>query len=282
MPLSPVRFLLENVKNILSINTQSFKDAVQEVSSTSNSKCLITIKSDLHTSIRKLGAHWIIGTKHIEINECLFCALWASSYFVANAYVSLCDYLNDKNDELPIENDSIELLKYAKSLVPFFNEWPEGLPVPQDFKDDKYAKIANLIMPIAADVIICHEFAHMYLGHKTKALQHEIDADNLAVNWVCPEKEKYPVKELAIMTSFITMVLLDSTPYRDKTDHPASLTRMENYLNNLSIGDNDVLWGLAILTIKAWEKEFEEVEFSFPKKDNLRENYESFVASINQ
>lgn len=248
--LSPIRFLLNEVKNVFSVNSELFFEAINNTQNNSNElRCQIKIKSDWLVGIKSVGAHWLVGTNQIEINECLLCAIWASSYFVANAYVSLCDYLNGHKDSLIIVGDSIGLIKYAKSLVPSFAEWPCELPVPQDFESDQYAKLANLIMPIASDVVLCHEFAHMHLKHDVENYQNEIDADNLAVTWIIDSKrEGYPIKELAVMAAFITMSILDFNADKDGNCHPSSFSRMNNYLENLNIDDNDILWGLAILT----------------------------------
>lgn len=255
MYLSPIRFLMNEVKNVFNINIQSFFDTVQKVVTEKNEKIKIKV---VCKPLVGIGASWHIDTCRIDISEELLCALWCASYFVANAYVSLSEYLKDDSNELQIEDDSLQLLKYAKSLVPSFTEWSEELPVPQDFETNPYAKLANLIMPIATDVIISHELAHLFLNHiKNGDIQQEIEADNLAVSWILDQKrEEYPLKELAVMTSFITMILIDQNADKDGEHHPSSFNRMKNYLGGLKIEETDNLWTLAILTHKAWETQY--------------------------
>lgn len=270
-PLSPIRFLFEDIKQVLCINTEEFSDAVKEITSNYATKPQIKIVCDPNVGLQDLAACWEIGTTQIRINECLLCALWASSYFIANAYISLCDYLNKQSQILPIFDDSIELLNYAKSLCPSYAEWSCELPVPLDFENDQYANLANLIVPIAADVIICHETAHMFLKHqKDGGLQQEVDADNLAVNWIIgTKKEPYPIKELSVMCAFITNIFLTLTPKKQGNCHPSAFDRLKNYLENLSIDDNDILWVIAILSYRAWEKEFEKDELIIPENTEM-------------
>ena len=269
MMLSPIRFLLSNIKNVFSINSEQFFEAINETLNCSDKlKYQIKIISDEMVGVKSVGARWFVETNRIEINECLLCAIWASSYFVANAYVSLCDYLNGNKDSLILEEDSIGLIKYAKSLVPSFAEWPCELPIPQDFERDQYANLANLIMPIASDVVLCHEFAHMHLKHNTANYHNEIEADNLAVNWIVNNsREKYPIKELALMSAFVTMTIIDAQAGKDGERHPSSFSRMNNYLASLEIEDNDILWAFAIITYRAWEKSFNQVPRDLPKEN---------------
>lgn len=280
-PLSPIRFLFEDIKQVFCINTDEFSDAVKEITSNSATKPQIKIVCDPNIGLQDLAACWEIGTTQIRINECMLCSLWVSSYFIANACISLSVYFNKQSQILPIFDDSIELLKYAKSLYPSYAEWPCNLPVPQDFENDRYANLANLIMPIATDVIICHETAHMLLKHqKNDGLQQEIDADNLAVGWIIgTEKEPYPIKELSVMCAFITNIFLTFSPQERGNCHPSVFDRLTNYLENLSIDDNDILWVIAILSYRVWEKEFEKEELILPDNSEItfKENFYSLL-----
>lgn len=278
MMLSPIRFLIGKVKDAFSINNQSFFDLIENIQPSQNIKLNIKVISESLIGIRKLNAHWNLKLNCIEINECLLCALWASSYFIANAYVSLCEYCNETKDYLPIEASSLELIRYAKSLIPSYNEWPENLPKPQDFENDHYAQIANWIMLIATDFVLCHEISHMYLNHYPNGgKQQEFDADNIAISWIVEhQNENYPLKELGVMAAFLTLILIDAYADKEGKHHPSAFSRMNSYLNGLNIDDNDILWLIAILSFRAWEESFNKVPQDLP---STNESYNAIFNS---
>lgn len=284
MYLSPIRFLIEDVKSIFKINNQDFFDAVQVLTSSYDTKIKISIVCKSLTGIRELGANCNVKSYIIKINECLLCAIWCVSYFVANAYVALSDYLNESKPNLLIESDTLALIKYAKSLVPSFDDWPDGLPIPQDSETNPYAKLANMIMPIATDVILCHELAHLTLNHtKDGGIKQEVEADNIAINWILNQaREEYPVKELAVMTAFVTMILIDANADKEGQIHPSSFDRMINYLEDLKIDGNDVLWVLAILTYRAWENSFDKFSANVSQEnDTFKNSFKSLISENN-
>lgn len=280
MYLSPISFLIEDIKGAFTINSQSFFSAIHDLAPNFDKKITIKIVSNRTKGIGVLKARCNVETGLIEINECLLCAIWAASYFVGNAFVSLNDYLSSKNDKLNIETVAMELVDYAKSLQPSYADWHEELPIPQDYKTNQYADLANLITPIAVDVILCHELAHLFLHHTPNGgKQQEIDADNLAIDWIIDsQREPYPIKELAVMTSFASMILVDISADKGGKHHPSSFLRIMNYIDRLGIEENDVLWALAILIYRAWEKSFRITEFDSPSRDvSFRQSFISII-----
>ena len=79
--------------------------------------------------------------------------------------------------------------------------------------------------------------------------------------------------------AFITNIFLTFTPQKQGNYHPSAFDRLTNYLENLSIDDNDILWVIAILSYRAWEKEFEEEELILPDNSEMtfKENFYSLL-----
>jgi Peptidase U49 len=167
------------------------------------------------------------------------------------------------------------MLDYALSLVRGFNKWPADLPNPESHnsEDKYYVKRANGIYLAAVDFILCHELAHIALGHLQKHKQapyrqrgvssREIKRlENAADKWAFDRILKgirHPKRTLTTVgfgaIAGLGSLLLLNRNLTSQT-HPDINDRIRSVLARLPIDPRDSLWGIAATFYFAWNNRF--------------------------
>ena len=260
---SPIRYLHHKIKNVLNYNNSSFYDAIKKLTSIENIK--ITICSKKECGWKELAAKCNIDKNSIIINECYLCSIWCCSYLTITIYDSINNFFVKEEKVLTFSNEAIELYDYAKSLAYSYDNWPNDLPLPQDENNHEIVEATNICAIIAIDVLLLHEMSHIYLKHQKGAgLEQEFQADIQAKNWMINDNNKDELcLQLAIMSAFFTLILMDETAQNDKSYHPSSFKRLMNVLESFNINDNDILWAIACIIFGIWDKSFNSILFEF-------------------
>lgn len=127
--------------------------------------------------------------------------------------------------------------------------WPEGLPMPARGDCVDAIAVANELFLVAVAWIIHHEIAHVRerhpMLHKSYAIQQEIEADQIATDWVlgeCHNPEQRKKRQLGMVTALMAMQLLDEPPGANTyiSSHPPTVERLYACLERAKVDDNGV------------------------------------------
>ncbi len=187
------------------------------------------------------------------------------------------------------------MLDYALSLVRGFNKWPADLPSPESHnnEDKYYVQKANGIYVAAIDFILCHELAHIALGHLQKHKQapyrqrgvssRELkNLEDAADKWaldrilggICYPKRPLTNVGFGAIVGLGSLLLLN----RNLTSqtHPDINDRIRSVLARLPIDPRDSPWGIAATFYFAWNNRFNSgLDFS-----SRYETYSALVEAI--
>lgn len=212
---------------------------------------------------------YIIKTENsceIRITEEYLSFLWIVSYAMLVIYD---ERMNKKarimhlHEELTINDSLVDeafvLFDVGMSMLDSYPGWSYDLPNPERYDDDnEYIEKNNATFEYAVLFILCHEIAHLNLGHiglnKAKCL--ETEADGWALDTILEEikddnKTQYMVGILAALAStlFIDNKLTSNT-------HPDKDYRIKSLFehDSINLDEKDNLWGLACLYFIFWER----------------------------
>lgn len=223
-----------------------------------------------------------VDTGQIAIHETFLSYIWGLSY----AFLVLFDeeINGPKTGKQPghgrplgfFRPKGYAMLDYTRSLVRGFNKWPAGLPNPESYnkEDEYYVLKANGIYLAAVDFILCHELAHIALGHLQKQEQavngrqglssREIKKlENAADKWAIdrilkgvrsPDRTLTTVGFGAI-GGLGSLLLLN--PNLTSQTHPDINDRIRGVLTGLPISPRDGLWGIAAAFYFVWNHQFD-------------------------
>jgi hypothetical protein len=151
---------------------------------------------------------------------------------------------------------AMDLLTWAISATATGSTWPVGAPSPALEPPEKTMEYgAQQLCLGATGVILHHELAHKYLGHKKAqppddywTLEAERDADAAAVNWVldpttCPPGE-FAFRAMCVAIAFLRTAArsIHTGDYGGLT-HPRTFDRLFHSLNEYLDRDEATIWG---------------------------------------
>lgn len=221
---------------------------------------------------------FVDGNKKIAIEETFLSYLWSISYGLVVIYdngilqPTLNGTYNGKlnpNDEKTMK--ALGLFKYGLSLIGNFSEWDKAsLPNPEEYdnEEDEYVEKVNSVFLHAIKFILCHEFAHVYLGHvdadnsgipasDAEIKKDEYSADNYAISTVLQGVTDTQSKTnicMGVVAGLCALLFLDKELTR--TTHPDSDLRIQNAIDQFNLAEDDNIWGIACLGFQFWATKY--------------------------
>jgi hypothetical protein len=162
-----------------------------------------------------------------------------------------------------------ELFRYGISLVKTYTKWDKTqLPNPEEYSQSEafYIERANGLFKIAIGFFLCHEYAHIELGHLDSSDEYvsdydwiieECKADNEALVAMLKGISDHQSKvttEVGILFGLCSLVLLKAEIKNKR--HPDSDDRIETFLHGLNLDDTSPMWGFAALCFKLWDNQY--------------------------
>jgi hypothetical protein len=208
--------------------------------------------------------------KQITIQETFLSMVWTMCYshlalFEEQNSKPILNRLYNQNhiiDRAAIRN-AANIYEYGASLVRDYKPWDKrNLPNPEEYDPaDIYIEKANNVFVLAMVFILCHEFAHIDLGHMDNYMPEadwplaESEADDRAVQTMlrgatdASRKVNYGVGMLLGFCSLLT-------PQREleTKHHPHLARRIERVLRAQRLDDISPLWGIATMSFKLWNE----------------------------
>ncbi|MDN3551000.1 phage exclusion protein Lit family protein [Mucilaginibacter aquaedulcis] len=171
-------------------------------------------------------------------------------------------------DRLQIDT-SVKLFKYGLSLYSFYSSsLDEGLPNPQQYHAQQsfYVEKSNGLYLQAMNFILCHEIAHIELGHtrqnratmtNQRILNNERAADDRAIKWILAgeTEEMKATIHTGVLIGLCSLLFLRRTA--KGTTHPNTDDRINNLLTIIQPDEASPLWGIAALAFKLWDDQFQ-------------------------
>jgi hypothetical protein len=214
----------------------------------------------------------------IFIEEPFLAYVWCVSYSLTVLYgevivkLSLNDY--HKNHDEVIDRDlaigAYSLWEYAVSLLGNYSDWNKKLPNPEQFDpnlEELISKVNGLYL-VAMKFILAHELAHLELEHNKKEPDDskieeaafskllEKEADERAMNLVLAgsnDESRTSIK-MGILLGLCSLVFTNMSI--KGISHPDTDDRIAAIIDVFNPGDTDPMWGVATLTYKLWDKQY--------------------------
>lgn len=211
--------------------------------------------------------------KYITIQETFLSFLWTMCYshivlFDEEVNKPALNRLHGGHHTVDVEAARLarELFSYGMTLIHAYRPWDKcALPNPEAYSAEEapYVSKASAVYMFAVNVILCHELAHIDLGHCDSSGRYvstfdsildEIAADSDAVRRMLrgasDEKKKFNYGA-GMLLAFTSLLLLKNTSQNRR--HPDSDDRIERVLRGLDLDDISPLWGIASLSFRLWD-----------------------------
>lgn len=267
----PVRVLENNVLQFFEKTNKKF--LAQLTSDVENLDLKAGIKY-FNEETRLTEIAYINSNKQIHIQETFLSYIWCISYCLVTIF-DIHVLLPRKNNNIDNNKNKLlekfDFLKYGLSLINKFSEWNiDKFPNPQKYlkKDKLYIEKTNSVFLHAVNFVLCHEYSHFALGHVDKSIKlmfegkeitpednkvDEINADYKAIQLLLEHPKTKIIKkniEYGIVAGVCSLIFLDKIG--KKNNYPDPEIRLKNALEQLTLKDNDLHWGLASLALKIW------------------------------
>lgn len=279
--LQPVRVLEHNIIYVFENTYQDFIDELKKAIIEKGLKPGIThycLEKPIQYSTENFTSQtpFVGRDKKIVLHETFLSFLWIYCYTVIVVFDEaiqkpmLNKTYNPTNPIPEIVKEALTLFNYGISLINKFTKWDKKMPNPEEYESDKgfYIERANSAFLYALDFILCHELAHVNLGHvdqdieaeksntyipSSQIKQDEYAADKYAIDLLLKGRENPVFKktiEFGLIAGFSSLLFLSSR-LTSKT-HPDVDERIKIGLESLHLEPTDNLWGIASLALKLW------------------------------
>ncbi|MCI0747347.1 MAG: DUF2220 family protein [Verrucomicrobia subdivision 3 bacterium] len=163
------------------------------------------------------------------------------------------------------------LLEYATSLITNYSRWDiDSLPNPEfyDAQDDPHVEQTNGAFVPAVVFVLCHEVAHVALGHCTldnlgvyvSSMDSKLD-ETAADFYAIDTMTKYSAdgnfqrpEATGIIAGLASLLMLSKEVREDR--HPDTDERLIAGVRRLGLPDESLLWGLGTAAIKLWDSHY--------------------------
>jgi len=210
----------------------------------------------------------VCSDKKIVLQETFLSYLWCVIYTLYTLYSEKIDFPRiNKNFGKEIHKiskvniDKAEkLFCYAKSLISYYSDWDiDNLPNPEKYlaENRNYIEQTNCIFTEAVKYILCHEFTHAIKhineGECNNNISNEVEADYDAIELM--KKSATLVMNLGIVCGILALFFM--SPTTSSESHPDNHHRLIKAIEQMNIkDDNDCSYGIAIIGIELWNKQF--------------------------
>lgn len=247
---------------------------------------------------------YIDSSGRINVHETFFSYMWIINYYcfvVHEEAIAIPEYQkrNINLDRAPAPEllpIAEEVFQYAKKIIRAFEPWDkENHPNPEYFDENTpegfYILKTNDLFVESINFILYHEMAHAELEHikkiskgnltkdQRKAL--EIEADDRAIELImrnCPSKE---ATEISIIIA-LAAVLFRKNNVSGGNLHPNLDTRIENAIHKINPTEENSIWVILCIMIKAWDKQFTMNLKEDPEYDTYKDLFYNYINQIKQ
>jgi hypothetical protein len=213
--------------------------------------------------------------KKIELPETFLSFMWGVAYTLVVVFSEMILKPAQIGRTVKPDARSLEgadkLLKYATSLITDYSRWAiHALPNPEfyDPQDDPYVEKTNGAFVPAVVFVLCHEAAHVALGHCTldnlgvyvPSMDSKLDetaADFYAIDTMRknPTDGRFQWPEATGIIAGLTSLLMLSKEVREDR-HPDTDERLIAAVRRLDLPGESLLWGLGAAAIKLWDNHY--------------------------
>lgn len=237
--------------------------------------------------------------KKIELPETFLSYMWGVTYALVAIFSEMVLNPAQRGRTVMPNARLLEgadrLLKYATSLVTDYSTWDiQALPNPEfyDAQDDPCVEKANGAFVPAAVFVLCHEVAHVALGHCTldnlgvyvSAADSKLDetaADFYAIDTMTknsPDGNFQWPEATGIIAGLASLLLLSKEVREDR--HPDTDERLVAGVRRLGLPNDSLLWGLGAAAIKLWDTHYER-GLGWPERsDSYKALFEEMAAKM--
>lgn len=266
----PVRVLQHNIVHQFENSTPDFpaisKQVIEELGLNHEISYHVNIDSTQGCPVMMPFVEHETNTIHLQESflAYMWCMCFALFRYTNNliGQETIGDYQNQSFD------DADELLVYAHTLSKEYTDWDkQKLINPERYRaqDKESIEKVNEIFIYAINFILCHEFAHVELGHtrdiRKSAItsislrkKYELDADHRAIQIMSQDTI---ADKKNVLQSGVTMAVCANLFLRDTVAnkiHPDNDVRIFNVIDHLGVSENDDPWIIACVSMDLWTK----------------------------
>ncbi|NOT87697.1 MAG: hypothetical protein HOP03_05905 [Lysobacter sp.] len=199
--------------------------------------------------------------------------LWTCAYLFWVLYQEYVDAQRRGDEQLDLSArrnvcDAIDVFNWARNnqKISGVEDWPDALPRPSRGGVHDDVSVANELFLVAVAWIIHHEIAHIRAKHpamhRSYAVQQEIEADEMATDWIlsgCEDSELRRKRQLGMVTALLAMQLLDEPLGADTyvSTHPPTVERLYACLDRAQVNDDGVPRAFAAVVLQLQLAQFE-------------------------
>jgi len=241
--------------------------------------------------------------KRIVIEETFQSFIWIWGYCLLVLYDEGISKprLNLESSKSKIK-EAFELLEYGYSLLNGFNKWNLSMPNPLEYNvsNNFYIEKANGIYLIAMNEVFLHEIAHIDNGDIDKLIAHiarqyvitlderrsfEYKADEFAYSKLVDGINNPVFKStirLGLIAGFSALIIIQKSLRDYSGQYPDADERFKIAMQELSIDEEDNMWGVACLAWKLWsDKNSKDLGWAL-SYDTYKELFEATVIKVDE
>ena len=213
--------------------------------------------------------------KKIELPETFLSFMWSVTYAVIVVFGEMILKPAQNGRTVKPNARSLRqadrLLEYATSLITNYSRWDiDSLPNPEfyDAQDDPYVEQTNGAFVPAVVFVLCHEVAHVALGHcnldnlgvYVSSMDSKLDetaADFYAIDTMTKHSADGNFQRpeaTGIIAGLASLLMLSKEVREDR--HPDTDERLIAGVRRLGLPDESLLWGLGTAAIKLWDSHY--------------------------
>jgi len=270
----PIRVLSSDIIHWFQNTYPGFKDVLEyEINNNGLQKEIRYIIGEERIRV----AAKVDGDKKISIGESFLSYLWTVSYGLVVLFdEGVQNPRIEKGWKLTNEiqkkiDDAQKLFDYGLSLISNYSKWDtNNLPNPEcyDPAENEYIEKINLVYHTAVNLVVVHEFGHVFLGHIDQDIElakqgkrstlhdrknDEYAADKYAFDTLMQGADSVTNKHtttVGMVAGLASLIFFSSS--LDGHDHPDPDERVKIVLEALHLDEEDNLWGIACLALKLW------------------------------
>jgi hypothetical protein len=217
-------------------------------------------------------------SRKIQISETFLSYIWGITYalvVIFNELIrkpALATHGQQEERYPELLRGADQLLSYATSLIWRYSTWDkDSLPNPEfyDAEADPYIEQANGGFVPAVVFVLCHEVAHVSLGHcdldnlgvYVSSMDSKLDetaADDYAIDTMRknPANGRFQQPEAVGIIAGLASLLMLSKEVREER-HPDTDERLIAGVQHLRLPEESPLWGLGLAAIKLWDTHYD-------------------------
>jgi len=298
----PIRVLQHNMINTFETTHSGFLKELKQTVKAGLKKGIVYVCNN-----HPIYSLDINQTPYVDVNKTIyihetFCSyLWCISYALVVLYEEETAKMGQnryhEREINMIDREHIQkailLFGYAKSSISSFTVWDqEKLTNPELYSDNEafWVEKANSLYLYAINFILCHEYAHVKLGHldllkrfnppDTVRKRREVEADNLAIELMFRDSADHSERTLTLGVLMGLLSILFLNRKTSMKTHPHTDERIHRYLMHLDLTDEDPIWAVTCIAYKLWDTQFGHALIFTENITNYKEMYDHLKQQV--